>query len=274
MIRIESFESVSPTAILTSYPRTFTDIPYEKEIYEWLSNNCTDKVQLNKMLAPEIEARYKLINKLIEKQNVTQILELASGYTSRGLIYSKKGYKYVEMDLEEVANNKKRIINELFKKNDNLHIVSGNALNIEDYNRCEKYFDNNKLVIINEGLLRYLTFDEKKKVAQNIYNMLKKHGGVWITCDVTPKKFIQKQNEQNPTLNDNISIITSRNDLNDRFENEEHIKSFFSEIGFNSIEIHKFIEIKRELKSFEILDIDKESCNELLDNAIVAIMKI
>ncbi len=44
--------------------------------------------------------------------------------------------------------------------------------------------------------------------------------------------------------------------------------------GFNSIEIHKFIEIKRELKSFEILDIDKESCNELLDNAIVAIMKI
>ena len=28
----ESFESISPTAIITSYPRVFTDIPYEKEI--------------------------------------------------------------------------------------------------------------------------------------------------------------------------------------------------------------------------------------------------
>ena len=62
----ESFESISPTAIITQYPRVFTDIPYEKEIYDWLSKNCNDKVNLNKQLAPEIEARYKLINKLLE----------------------------------------------------------------------------------------------------------------------------------------------------------------------------------------------------------------
>ena len=123
------------------------------------------------------------------------------------------------MDLEEVTNNKKRIISELFETNDNLHIVSGNALNMDDYVKCEEYFNSNKeLVIINEGLLRYLTFDEKKKVGQNIYDMLKKHGGAWITCDVTPKKFIQKQDEQNPTLNDNLNTVTSRNNLNDRFD--------------------------------------------------------
>ena len=112
---LESYESVSPTAILTSYPRIFTDIPYEKEIYEWLSKNCSEEIQLNKLLAPEIEARYKLANKLMDKLNITQVLELAAGYSSRGLIYSQKGYKYVEMDLEGVSNNKKRIINELFE---------------------------------------------------------------------------------------------------------------------------------------------------------------
>lgn len=37
------FESISPTAIFTAYPRIFTDIPYEKEIYEWLSQNCMIK---------------------------------------------------------------------------------------------------------------------------------------------------------------------------------------------------------------------------------------
>ena len=268
----ESFESISPTAILTSYPRVFTDIPYEKDIYEWLSKNCSEEVSLNKLLAPEIEARYKLINKLLEKQNITQVLELASGYSSRGLVYSNKGYKYVEMDLEKVSNNKKRLIDELFNTNDNLKIVSGNALNYNDYIKCDEYFDSDKeLTIINEGLLRYLTFEEKKIVGENIYRLLEKHGGVWITSDVTPKRFIEKQD---PTINKDINNITSRNDINDRFEDENHIRSFYKEIGFNNIEIHKFIEVKDELKSFDILNIDSNSNDELLDSAIVAIIKI
>ena len=268
----QSFESISPTAIITSYPRVFTDIPYEKEIYDWLSKNCNDKVNLNKLLAPEIEARYKLINKLLDRNNSRQVLELASGYSSRGLIYSNKGYKYVEMDLEEVSNNKKRLIDELFQTNDNLKIVSGNALNYNDYIKCDEYFDSDKeLTIINEGLLRYLTFEEKKIVGENIYRLLKEHGGVWITSDVTPKRFIEKQD---PTINKDINNITSRNDINDRFEDENHIRSFYKEIGFNNIEIHKFIEVKDELKSFDILNIDSNSNDELLDSAIVAIIKI
>ncbi len=30
-INNKNFEDISPTAIVTSYPRTFTDIPYEKK---------------------------------------------------------------------------------------------------------------------------------------------------------------------------------------------------------------------------------------------------
>ncbi len=272
---LESYESVSPTAILTSYQRTFSDIQYEKEIFDWLSKKCKEEIQLNKLTAPVIESRYKLANQLIDKLHISQILELAAGYSSRGLIYSQKNYKYVEMDLENVVNNKKQIIDELFEPNGNLHIINGNALNIDDYIKCEEFFDKNKeLIIINEGLLRYLTFDEKRIVGQNVFKMLKEYGGAWVTCDVTPKKFIKKQNEQNPTLNANISTVTSRNSLNDRFENEEHIRAFFGEIGFSSIEIHKFIEVKDELKSFEILGMDKDSCDELLESALVAILKI
>ena len=32
-INNKEYESISKTAIVTSYPRTFTDIPYEKEIF-------------------------------------------------------------------------------------------------------------------------------------------------------------------------------------------------------------------------------------------------
>lgn len=272
---LEDFESISPTAILTSYPRIFTNIPYEKEIYKWLSENNKQEVKLDEKLAPEIEARYKLTNKLLDSMNIKQVLEVAAGYTSRGLIYSQKGYKYVEMDLKNVTENKLNALNSFVNVPENLKIVSGNALEMEDFNKCAEYFnDNMNVVVINEGLLRYLTFDEKRIVAQNIYKLLKKYGGAWITCDITPKRFIQKQNEFTPKVNNNLDNITSRNSLTDRFEDTEHIKRFMNDIGFKNIEIHKFIEVKDELTSFDILNIDKNSADGILESALVAVIKI
>lgn len=273
---LEDFESISPTAIVTAYPRQFTDIPYEKEIYQWLKKNCKNNdVKLNKLLAPEIEARYKLTNKILDDLNIKQVLELAAGYSSRGIIYSKRGYEYIEMDLNNVSKNKVNLLNDILEIPNNLHIISGNALNYEDYIKCDNYLDNNKeIAVINEGLLRYLTFEEKEVVARNIYKMLSKYNGVWITCDVTPKKFIEKQNVCLPNFNANLNLVTSRNNLQDRFNDIEHIKSFMSNIGFNNVEIHKFSEMKEQLKSFNIIDVEKENYDELLDNAIVAVIRI
>ena len=167
---LDNFESISPTAIVTSYPRIFTDIPYEKEIYQWLQKNCKNNdVKLNKLLAPEIEARYKLTNKILDDLNIKQVVEIAAGYSSRGLIYAEKGYEYIEMDLEEVAKNKVKLLKD-------------------------------------------------------------------------------------------IAI--------------EHIKEFMMKIGFKNIEIHRFIEMREQLKSFEILGVAKEEYNKLLENAIVAVIKI
>lgn len=273
---LDNFESISPTAIVTSYPRTFTDIPYEKQIYQWLQRNCKNNdVKLNKLLAPEIEARYKLTNKILDDLNIKQVVEIAAGYSSRGLIYAEKGYEYIEMDLEEVAKNKAKLLENIASIPNNLHITSGNALNYADFEKCEEFLNKDREVaIINEGLLRYLTFEEKEIVAKNIYNVLKKFNGVWITCDVTPKKYIEKQNDFMPNFNNNLNTVTSRNNLTDRFENIEHISKFMKDIGFNSVETHKFIEVKDNMSSFDILGIDRESADEVLDNGIVAVIKI
>lgn len=275
-INDKEYEEISSTAIVTSYPRIFTVIPYEKEIYEWLSSHCNEEVTLNKMLAPEIEARYKLINKLLDNSGIKQVLELAAGYSSRGLIYSSKGYNYVEMDLEKVSNNKINIIKTIEKNiPKSLNIINGNALRSMDYFKCDEYFEKNKPVaVINEGLLRYLTFDEKRIVAENVYSFLKKYGGIWITCDVTPKKFIQTQEKALPNFNKNLNNVTSRNNLNDRFENIEHIKEFFGDIGFEVAEIHKFSEMKEELYSINHNNIVNSHIKQLLDDAIVVVMKI
>lgn len=271
----KDYEEICPTAIVTSYPRIFTDIPYEKEIYNWLESHCNEEVTLNKLLAPEIESRYRLINKLLDNSNIKQVLELAAGYTSRGLIYSKKGYNYVELDLENISKNKKEILKSIEKNiPKNLNIVSGNALRKRDFKMVENYFNPSKeIAIINEGLLRYLTFDEKRQVAQNIYELLSKYGGIWMTSDVTPKKFIEFQDRALKDFNKNLTTITSRNNLNDRFEDEKHIKEFFGNIGFELVEVHKFIEMKDELYSINELNIIDEKIEKTLENAIVVIMR-
>lgn len=272
----KDYEEISPTAIVTSYPRIFTDIPYEKEIYNWLEKNCNQEVTLNKLLAPEIEARYKLINKLLDKYNIKQVLELAAGYSSRGLIYSKKGYNYVELDLESVSKNKKEILQSIEENiPENLNIITGNVLKKDDFKMLENYFKTDEeIAVINEGLLRYLTFDEKRQVAKNIYELLSKHGGIWITSDVTPKKFIESQNNALKDFNKNVSSITSRNNLNDRFEDINHVKEFFENIGFEVLEVHKFSEVKDELYSINRLNIIDNKIEQTLEDAIVVIMKI
>lgn len=272
----KEYEEISPTAIVTSYPRTFTDIPYEKEIYNWLENHCKESTTLYKNLAPELEARYKQINKLLDKSGIKQVIEIAAGYSSRGLIYSQKGYNYIEMDLEGVSKNKKDLLNTINSNiPTNLKIVTGNALSKDDFNKCKEYLNKNEPVaIINEGLLRYLTFEEKRIVAENIYEILSKYGGIWITSDVTPKKFIVSQNRALKGFNNNVTTITSRNNLDNRFEDIEHVKEFFREIGFEVAEVHKFNEVKNELYSINELNIIDEKIEQTLEDAINVVMKV
>lgn len=179
------------------------------------------------------------------------------------------------MDLDTIVKNKVKLLKDIDNIPDKLHILNGNVLNYIDFNKCEKFLDKDReIAIINEELLRYLTFDEKEIVAKNIYNILKKYNGVWITSDVTPKKFIEKQDKCLTDFNNNLSKVTSRNELQDRFSNIDHIKTFMRKIGFKNIEVHRFIEVRDKLKSFEILGIEKEKYTELLENAIVAVIKI
>lgn len=68
--------------------------------------------------------------------------------------------------------------------------------------------------------------------------------------------------------------MTSRNNLNDRFENIEHIKDFFGKIGFEVIEIHKFSEMIKDLYSVKHYGIINTDIEQSLEAAIVAVMKV
>ena len=67
------FAPIIPTAFLTAYPRTFTDIPYSVEIFAELERMKREEgVEfgddiLAAHLAPGLEARYKMVDRILDE---------------------------------------------------------------------------------------------------------------------------------------------------------------------------------------------------------------
>lgn len=271
------FESIIPTALHTLYPLSFTDIPFSSEIYSELCKFGFPNELKNEKITFEIEARYKLIDKFLKESNITQILELASGFTPRGLNWclSNKNITYVEVDLPQVIEKKKKLLENIIDLPKNLHFVGGNALLMSDLQKSLNHFDLSKpIAVINQGLMRYLDFDEKKTLAKNIFSVIEQNNGLWITCDLTPAKFIQTQNKNIDTnYNNNLSQVTNRNNASWRFKDKQHAEEFLKEIGL-CIDWHEFTESLQLLSSPEKFNLSLEETKKFLENAYVSIIKL
>lgn len=275
-MNIESFESIIPTALHTQYPLTFTDIEFSGEMFAELSKVGFPEKLKNKMLAIELEARYKLIDELLKQSGCLQILEIACGFTTRGLSLCNKNsnIRYVEFDLPQVINLKVELIKKFSEIPNNLKFVSGNALDKNNLNEALKFFDIKKpIAVINQGFMRYLNFEEKEILAKNIYEIISQNNGCWITCDVTPAKFVENQNKNiSANYNKDLTEITDRNNVSWRFKNKSDVTIFFEKLGFK-LEWHDFIEALDYLSSPKQLEIGKTEIYKYLENAVVVVMR-
>jgi O-methyltransferase involved in polyketide biosynthesis len=272
------FSDVMPTAILTAYPRTFSDIPYSQEIFDEIHRSygvIEDELMVTR-IAVELEARSKLIDRLLGEQGTSQVIELAAGFSSRGLLFAQTAEtQYVEIDLPEIAYRKKAILDNITTVPDDLHIIGGNALRRGDFDEATKYFDVAKRVtIINEGLLRYLDFDEKAEVARNIRAVLEEFGGVWISGDGATKQFRNSQNQRVPSVNTTLMNTTQRNNMGNAFESQAHFEQFFGELGF-TVEFHDYTEVINELTSPGRLGLSEDDVRDkLLSYASAIVLRL
>lgn len=279
IIKDSDFESIIPTALHTAYPLIFTDIPYSQEIFDKLSENGFADSLKNDKLAFELEARHKLIDKFVKESGVKQILEIASGFTASGLNICRddKDVKYIEFDLPKVIQKKKQILSEITQIPNNMFFVEGNALRSKDFEKVAEIFDLTKPVaVINQGLLRYLNFEEKQQVTENVYNIISKNNGIWITCDFTPAKFIQTQDKNlseksTNDYNSNLSKITDRNNTSWRFKDKSDVEEFLAKNNLK-IEWHDFTESVDMLSSKKQFGLSNEQVIPYLENAYVGII--
>jgi O-methyltransferase involved in polyketide biosynthesis len=280
----KGYEKISPTAWIVAQARTLSDIPYSRDVFDELqiimrqTRSAAELQELNKFTHPEVvpvmEARFKLVNRLVKENNAKQILELAAGFSPRGMELSKDpSVEYVEIDLPGVMNEKRTIVGNLIEQSKipsrpNLHLEDGNALNLQDILKAIQPFKQESIAVVNEGLLTYLNFDEKAMVAKNVYQLLERFGGYWITPDLS----LQPEGKAKE-INIPLRQVTGINKDLIAFESETSAREFFEGLGF-TVESHSFMEIMDEMASSKKLNFSDEQIIKILGPRVVFVMRV
>lgn len=249
--KVKDHGKISPTAKITAYWKSLSDIPYAKEIAESINAKETAKTMLGDRviwsgsISPAMfEARYKSINYGLKKSGINNVMELASGLSPRGLEIISQGGAYVGTDLQEMYEESSAIIRNIAVREklpiENLHLQSANVLNKDELENAAFHFKGEKFAICNEGLLPYLSKEEKAKMAENVRDILLNNGGCWITTDIyfkTLREAISKLfgtdiKKAIKSAMKNISDQTGTDIRENDFADESEALKFYKDIGF------------------------------------------
>jgi len=269
----DAFEQISQTAFMTSLARQFTDIPYTKEIARFV------EAQRAARFAVILEARYKAINQMMKQYPFTQILELASGFLPRGLTLSADPQiTFIESDLPVMVRNKEQLAQQLVGTRPNLHFLEIDATSRPNpLFQCNAYFKAEQPVLaLCEGLLMYLTMDEKIQVCANVRELLQQYGGVWITPDFTSTMGLRESQQENPALQQQLQTLTKltgRSLSDNAFASLDEVRQFAHEQGFRLSE-YSMLNVIKELSCLTPLHIDPETARKMLTTQAVFALTI
>ncbi len=254
------FSSISPSAYALLAMKSMTSIPYAREaaalfpqVEKFTPDFAAFKEEYwNRIL--HFENRYWSIDQLMTGIPVTNILELSSGFSFRGLALSReRTVYYIDTDLPGVIAGKQRFVDALISAADQQpgdQMTAGripvgesadqqpgryelqplNVLDASAFDALVERFPAGPLTIVNEGLLMYLDLPEKEQLCQNIRNILLRRGGCWITADIYIKK---PEGEPPLDTSDSFRRWTELHKIEEKKFSDFHAAAdFFSEMGF------------------------------------------
>lgn len=274
-------EKISPTAGLTAYLRTFSDIPYSQEIAQIIRSRETFyEIGGESMipLAPIIEARFKGINQIVESLGIKNILEIACGISPRGLVMTKDpSVTYMETDLPAVLHQKQalvsRLLADLGETRANLHFCEANVLEVEQLLSASETLSG-RIVVVSEGLFQYLKRGQKIVVAKNIKQVLIAKGGVWVTPDFLTQA---SQNEmlKGPKIKDDLRRLSGSTGADmeiNAFTDARDISDFFEEVGFGAEEFD-FSSMLEKLSSIDRSGANLKQVRTILETRKIRILR-
>lgn len=287
MAQEEAYEKISATAKLVAHVRTFTDIPFAREIAaasgaeKDFQTSTGKSVETITQLTPLWEARYKATDQIIAQHHITQVMEIAAGLSPCGLAMTENpNVVYVATDLPQILEQEKAIAESILATlnihRPNLYFRIANALDREGLLQAATPFQSGKpIAIITEGLLIYLTHAEKETLAGNIHDLLKQYDGIWITPDVSTTKQSWKHFADNNLRQrvHNVSGAIKREIEKNTFEDENEMRQFFTKAGF-TIEEYPHTNVQEHLSSLNLLNLNREEILELLQLGKTSILTV
>jgi O-methyltransferase involved in polyketide biosynthesis len=240
-----NYATISPSAKSLLFMKGHTTIPFARQTAEIVSYPQKFEPDFsNRDLTFwartfHFERRYESVNQLLAEINPVNILELSSGYSFRGLDKTLKSTCfYIDTDLPELIETKKEIAETLKINNHGigkLHIVPLNALDEQQFSEVLSLFPEGEIVIVNEGLLMYLSDAEKEKLCRFIHSVLKERGGYWIIADIYLKT---RQESLKLKFDKETTAFFKQHKIEEnKFESFEAAKSFFENMGFEVVKV-------------------------------------
>jgi O-methyltransferase involved in polyketide biosynthesis len=235
------YSTISPSARALLQMKAYTDIPFAKQAAELINDpEKYESEQIDKELGfwarvVHFESRYRTIDQLLQDINISNILELSSGFSFRGLdMVSKRNVFYIDTDLPDIITQKRILVETLQDKDvrqkGKLEILPLNVLDEQRFTEITDRFPPGEIVIVNEGLLVYLDTAEKEKLCAIVRNILKQRGGYWITGDI----YIKNKSAGNTLrFNDKLQQFLEEHRIEEnKFDSFESAESFFKSNGF------------------------------------------
>ena len=265
-----NFDTISPSAKSLLFMKAHTTIPYAQQTAELVASPRIFTPDFEKKdftfwaRVLHFENRYLSVDQLLSDLRVTNILELSSGYSFRGLDKTRdSNCNYIDTDLPDVISTKKEIVDELRTDNHKgvLEILPLNALDEDQFRKVVTRFPAGNIVIINEGLLMYLSATEKEVLCRIIHSILKERGGYWITADVyikdkvgklnleidgKTKHFFDKHNIEENLKNGNLRLIIASDELNEPLRTTITFLNSYSNFDILLLQISSFEENKNK----------------------------
>ncbi|HTR38162.1 MAG TPA: class I SAM-dependent methyltransferase [Bryobacteraceae bacterium] len=262
------FRQVSVTALVPAFARgEYTEIPWAKEMLAVLRDRGATLSSIPwsdgaRGYASLFEARFRAVSRLVEEKGATQVLELAAGLSPRGMEFAQRGVVYVEADLAESMTMKREVVTAILGSvPDSLHLCAASVIDRAQLLACCSPFDSGRPVAVTmEGLLRYLTFEEKAQLAANVSEILRRYGGWWVTPDIHLKSWAERQSSE---YRQSERELLGRSLDSNYFADLDHAQEFFEHCGF-TVDSRPLLEGIRD----QIGQQNEELIDELADRRI------
>jgi hypothetical protein len=241
---VKDYSSISPSAKTLLWMKALTDIPFAREAARLVFGEAELPGENDPRVTPQFlkrllhfDVRYWSIDAALQMLGLTNILEISSGFSFRGLdqvLYTD--HFYIDTDLSEVITLKEALIKPILRTLADpplgqLLLRPLNALDEEAFRALVRRFPPGPIALVNEGLLVYLDEGEKRRLCGIIRDLLKERGGYWITADIYVRKKEHEQALLSEVSPDISKFLTDHHVNENKFSSFGEAEAFFLSCG-------------------------------------------